>query len=60
VWRFARRLAVLAAVLGVAWLVPAGGRFGPVRVKQAALTLIAVAGLGKILYDTFFFDRFRA
>ena len=32
---------------------------GPMRAKHAVLTLLAVAGVGKALYDTFFYDRFR-
>lgn len=60
VLRLARRLATLAVVLLAVALLPDGGRLGPVRAKQAALTFLTVAGIGKILYDTLYYDRFRA
>jgi hypothetical protein len=53
------RLATLAIVLAVLSALPWGGALGPMRAKHAVLTLLAVAGVGKALYDTFFFDRFR-
>lgn len=58
--RLARRLATLAVVLLAVAFVPDGGQLGPVRAKQAALTVLTVAGVGKILYDTLFYDRFQA
>jgi hypothetical protein len=57
--RLFRRLTGLALLLLVIALLPDGGQMGPVRAKQAALSLITVAGIGKILYDTFYYDRFR-
>lgn len=53
------RLATLAVVLAVLSVLPWGGAMGPMRPKHAVLTLLAVAGVGKALYDTFFYDRFR-
>jgi len=58
--RLVRRLAALAVLLLAVAMLPDGGLLGPVRAKQAALTFLTVAGLGKILYDTFYYDHFRA
>ncbi len=58
--RLARRLAAPALILLVVAILPDGGRLGPVRAKQAALTFLTVAGLGKILYDTNYYDHYRA
>jgi len=57
--RLLQRLVVLGVVLTVLALLPWGGPLGPVRVKHAVLTLLAVAGIGKALLDTFYYDRYR-
>lgn len=57
--RLLQRLVVLGVVLTVLALLPWGGPLGPVRVKHAVLTFLAVAGIGKALLDTFYYDRYR-
>jgi len=54
-----QRLAELAALLLILAFMPWGGPLGPMRVKHAVLTFLAVVGLGKILFDTFYYDRYR-
>jgi hypothetical protein len=57
--RLLQRLAELAALLLILAFMPWGGPLGPMRVKHAVLAFLAVVGLGKILFDTFYYDRFR-
>jgi len=57
--RLLQRLAELAALLLFLAFMPWGGPLGPMRVKHAVLTFLAVVGLGKILFDTFYYDRYR-
>lgn len=58
-WSLLKRLAMVALVVGVVGLAPWGGILGPVRLKHALMTLLTIAGIGKTLYDTLYYDRFR-
>ncbi|NLH99494.1 MAG: hypothetical protein GX446_08360 [Chthonomonadales bacterium] len=60
VLRLLRRVASLAILVLAIGLAPDGNQMGPVRAKQAAMTFLTIAGIGKILYDTLYYDRFRA
>ena len=54
---FGRRLSGLFLVLGVVLSLPDLASDGPLRYKNAAAAFAFVLMLGKLLYDTFFFDR---
>jgi hypothetical protein len=58
VQRFAGRLAGLSLIAGVLLALPDSEMDGPLRYKNAAIALIFVLTLGKLLYDTFFYDRY--
>lgn len=58
--RFLGRLLRLALVFGALYVLPSPTATFPVGVRNAVLTFVAVAGIGKILYDTLFFDHFVA
>ena len=54
---FGRRLSGLFIVLGVVLSLPDIATDGPLRYKNAAAAFAFVLMLGKLLYDTFFFER---
>ena len=56
--RFAIRLAGLSLIAGAVLALPDIETDGPLRYKNAATALVFVISLGKLLYDTFFFDRY--
>lgn len=52
------RLAWLAAILALLALAPFPSDACPVGARHAAIAFAAVAGIGKILYDTLFYDHY--
>ena len=54
---FGRRLSGLFLVVGVILSLPDLATDGPLRYKNAAAAFAFVLLLGKLLYDTFFFER---
>lgn len=57
--RLLQRIAAVTGVLVIIGLMPWGGPLGPVKVKQALMTFLAIAGIGKALYDTLYYERYR-
>ena len=56
--RFVGRLSTYSLVAGVLLSLPDIETDGVLRYKNAVIAFAFVISLGKLLYDTFFFDRF--
>ncbi len=56
--RFLRRVATLCVVTGVLLAIPDSDTGDILRYKNALVAFAFVISLGKLLYDTFFFDRY--
>ncbi len=56
--RFFRRLASLCVVAGVLVAIPDADSGDILHYKNALVAFAFVISLGKLLYDTFFFDRY--
>ena len=56
--RFAVRLIGLSVISGVLLVLPDIETDGLLRYKNATTALVFVITLGKLLYDTFFFERY--
>lgn len=56
--RFLRRLSTLCVVCGVLVAIPDTGSDDILRYKNAIVAFAFVVSLGKLLYDTFFFDHY--
>ena len=56
--RFVQRLGTLCVVTGVLIAIPDPGAGEILRYKNAVVAFAFVVSLGKLLYDTFFFDRY--
>jgi len=57
--RFLYRLSVLIIIAWAVWLLPSPSEAVPLRLKNGLVGIFAVLGLGKILYDTLFYDRYQ-
>ena len=58
--RFVQRLSTLCVVSGVLIAIPDPGTGEILHYKNAVVAFAFVVLLGKLLYDTFFFDRYRS
>jgi hypothetical protein len=56
--RFVKRLGTLSVVTGVLIAIPDPGIGEILHYKNAVVAFAFVVSLGKLLYDTFFFDRY--
>ena len=56
--RFVRRIGTLSVVTGVLIAIPDPGAGDMLHYKNAVVAFAFVVSLGKLLYDTFFFDRY--
>jgi uncharacterized membrane protein len=56
--RFVRRIGTLSVVTGVLIAIPDPGTGDVLHYKNAVVAFAFVVSLGKLLYDTFFFDRY--
>lgn len=56
--RFVRRLGTMSLVTGVLIAIPDPGTGEILHYKNAVVAFAFVVSLGKLLYDTFFFDRY--
>ena len=56
--RFVRRIGTLSVVTGVLIAIPDPGAGDVLHYKNAVVAFAFVVSLGKLLYDTFFFDRY--
>ena len=52
------RISILILIAWFLALLPSPTEAVPLRLKNGLVGVCAVLGLGKILYDTFFFDRY--
>jgi hypothetical protein len=57
--RLGIRLLILSAVIGAIALVPMPVGNEILAIRDAVMTTTVVFGIGKILYDTLFYDHFR-
>lgn len=57
--RFLYRLSLLILFAWVLMLLPSPTEAVPLRLKNGLVGVFAVLGLGKILYDTLFYDRYQ-
>lgn len=57
--RFLYRLSLLILFAWVLALLPSPTEAVPLRLKNGLVGIFAVLGLGKILYDTLFYDRYQ-
>jgi hypothetical protein len=58
--RFFVRLATILIVAGLLLFLPDSQNGDILRYKNAMVVLVAIVAIGKILYDTFFYDRFQS
>jgi hypothetical protein len=58
--RFCLRLSTLSIVAGVLLSIPDYDTESVLRYKNAVVAFVFVVSLGKLLYDTFFYDRFNS
>ena len=56
--RFVQRLGTMSVITGVLIAIPDSGAGEILRYKNAVVAFAFVVSLGKLLYDTFFFDRY--
>lgn len=56
--RFVQRLGTLSVITGVLIAIPDPGPGEVLHYKNAVAAFAFVVSLGKLLYDTFFFDRY--
>ncbi len=57
--RFCLRLCCLLAVSGLLYLLPDWNPDGALRLKNALVSFFTVIGIGTLIYNTFFYERFR-
>jgi len=53
------RLALLALIVWVLLMLPSPTERMPVRLKNGIVVALGILGIGKILYDTLYYDRYR-
>ena len=53
------RISVGIAVIWALMLLPSPTEHVPLRLKNGLLSIVAVLFIGKTLYDTLFYDRYR-
>lgn len=58
--RFLRRLSTLCVVSGVLFAIPNPGTGEILHYKNAVVAFAFVVSLGKLLFDTFFFDHYTS
>lgn len=56
---FVVRFAVILLAAGLLLLLPESQAGDVLRYKNAIVVLVAIICTGKLLYDTFFYERFR-
>jgi hypothetical protein len=56
--RFVQRLGTMSLIAGVLFAIPDTSSDEILRYKNAVVAFTLVVSLGKLLYDTFFFDRY--
>ena len=56
--RFVQRLGTISVIAGVLFAIPDSGEGEILQYKNAIVAFALVVSLGKLLYDTFFFDRY--
>lgn len=57
--RFCVQLCYLLTVAGLLYILPDSDAEGFVRLKNAIVSLFTVIGIGTLIYNTFFYERFR-
>ena len=57
--RFVQRLGTISVIAGVLFAIPDPGAGEILHYKNAVVAFAFVVSLGKLLYDTIFFDRYQ-
>ncbi len=57
--RFCVRLSVISLVSGALFTLPEPDPDGVLHWKNAFVAFVAIVALGKLLFDTFFYERFH-